>query len=32
MEGVRLKEMGHGVVFWIHLAQEKNQWRSFVKT
>jgi hypothetical protein len=27
-----LKEIGWKVVGWIHLAQDRDKWRAFVKT
>jgi hypothetical protein len=27
-----LRQIGWGVVYWIHLAQDKYQWRALVNT
>jgi hypothetical protein len=27
-----LREIGWEVVYWIHLTQDRNQWRTYVNT
>jgi hypothetical protein len=27
-----VREVGWGITDWIHLAQDRDQWRAFVKT